>query len=149
MEDAPLPTMMTPKDNISESFEIKQDENNYKLNIEIINQDITMILVNKKELMKEYEIKLTWDELKEIHKIFSMFTSCQDFVDYIRALIEKNQLSIKKETENKISIEFIAEYLFKQNVIKIPLSQKKINFELIAQDLYNKIIELTENFKNL
>ena len=33
MEDAPLPTTMTPKETISESFEIKQNENNYKLNI--------------------------------------------------------------------------------------------------------------------
>ena len=34
MEDAPSP--MTPKEEIKESFEIKQEEKNYKLNIEII-----------------------------------------------------------------------------------------------------------------
>ena len=41
MEVAPLPsTYETPKEHILESFEIKQDENIYKLNIEIINKDI-------------------------------------------------------------------------------------------------------------
>ena len=34
MEDAP--SAMTPKEEIKESFEIKQDEINYKLNINII-----------------------------------------------------------------------------------------------------------------
>ena len=31
MDDAPLPTTLTPKEEISESFEIKQDKNIYKL----------------------------------------------------------------------------------------------------------------------
>ena len=33
MEDAPLPTTMNPKEIYSKSFEIKQNENNYELNI--------------------------------------------------------------------------------------------------------------------
>ena len=41
MEDAPLPALYdTPKEQISQSFEIKQNNNNYKLNIKIINTNI-------------------------------------------------------------------------------------------------------------
>ena len=40
MKEAPLPSITSPKEKISESFELKQDEKNYLLNIEIINQDI-------------------------------------------------------------------------------------------------------------
>ena len=69
MEDAPLTTILTPKETISETFEINQDDKNYKLNISIINQDITLNLLNEKELMKEYEKQLSLDELKRIHKI--------------------------------------------------------------------------------
>ena len=36
MEDAPLPIIQTPKEEHKESFEIKQQEKNYKLNINII-----------------------------------------------------------------------------------------------------------------
>ena len=114
MEDAPLPIIMTPKESISESFEIKQEEKNYKLTIIIINQDITLDLLDEKELMKRYGIKLTLDELKQIHKIFSMFNSSIEFIDFMQALIDNKKLSIKPSVENKMSIEFTVEYLFKQ-----------------------------------
>ena len=149
MEDAPLPTTLTPKETISESFKINQDQHNYKFNIKIINQNIILNLSEENDLMKDYEIKLTFDELKRTHKIFLMFSSCSDFVDYMKALIENKKILIKNSTENKITIELIVEYLYKQNIIKIDLVQKQINFELIAQDLYKKILVLDENFKNL
>ena len=149
MEEAPLPTTLTPKETISESFKINQDQHNYKFNIKIINQNIILNLSEENDLMKDYEIKLTFDELKRTHKIFLMFSSCSDFVDYIKALIENKKILIKNSTENKITIELIVEYLYKQNIIKIDLVQKQINFELIAQDLYKKILVLDENYKNL
>ena len=52
--------------------------------------------------MKEYEIILTLNELKQIHKIFSIFNSCQDFLDYMKALIENNKLSINNSSGNQI-----------------------------------------------
>ena len=149
MEDAPLPTTMTPKEIFSESFEIKQNENNYKLNIQIINQDIILNLSEKSELMKEYENKLTLEELKQMHRLFLALNSCQEFVDYLKALIENKKIAIKNNTGNQIFIELEVEYLFKKNIIKIDLFQKKINFELIAQDLYTKFSSLTEKFKKL
>ena len=36
-----------------------------------VNQDITLDLSDEKDLTKKYEIKLTLNELKQIHKIFS------------------------------------------------------------------------------
>ena len=149
MEDAPLPLITTPKEVISEFFEIKQDKKNYKLNIEIINQDIILNLLDLMETMKEYEIKITLNELKQIHKIFLMFNSCQEFLDYMKALIQNNKLTIKKTSEKQITIELMVEYLFKQNIIKIDLNQKKINFELVSQDLYKKISSLTLKYQKI
>ena len=149
MEVAPLPTIITPNESISKYFEIKQDDNNYKLNIKVINEDIILNILDQNSFMKEYEIKLTLNELKRIHKIFLVFSSCQEFIDYIKALIENKKLSIKKSFKNQLTIELTVEYLYKQNLIKIDLLQKEINFELIAFDLYKKISVLNENFKNL
>ena len=149
MENAPLLETITPEESINEYFEIKQDESIYKLNIEIINQDITLNLVNEKEIMNEYETKLTFEQLKQIHKKFLTLTSCKEFVDYMKALIENNKLSIKNLSENKICIEIMEEYNLNQNTIKIDLIKKKINYELIAKDLYKKILVLNENFKKL
>ena len=66
MEVAPL----APKEKISESFEIKQNDNNYKLNLEIINKDITLNILDQKKLVNEYEIKLTLEQLQQMHKVF-------------------------------------------------------------------------------
>ena len=149
MEGAPLPTILTPKEEINKSYEINQEGNNYKLNIKIINQEITLNILDKKDLMKEHEIKLTFGELKNLHKIFLIINSCQDFIDFINAIIENKKLLIKKNQENKMAIEIIVEYLYKQNIIKLDLNQNKMNFELIAQDLYQKIANINEICKNL
>jgi len=149
MKEAPLPSITSPKEKLSESFELKQDEKNYLLNIEIINQDIILNLVNQSEFMKEYEFKLSFNELKELNKVFSMLSSCQEFLDYMKALISNKKLLIKNTAENQMSIEFIAEYLLKQNIISFGLTQKKFNLELISQNLYKKVSSLTKNLKNL
>ena len=149
MEDAPSPMTLTPKEEIKESFEIKQEEKNYKLNIEIINQEIILNVLDEKDLMKEYEIKLTFDELKDFHKIFLTLNSSQDFIDFIKATIENKKILIKKYKDNQITIELMVEHLFKQNIIKFDLIKKKMNLELIIQDLYQKMekIETCKNFE--
>ena len=151
MEVAPLPAPLeTPKEKISECFDLKQDKDIYKLKIEIINQDIIILnILDTKEILKEYEIKLTLQELKQIHKVFLILNSSQEFLDYIKVIIENKKLSIKKINENKITIEIIAEFLYKQNTIKIDLNKKQINFDLVAQDLYQKISIINENYKNI
>jgi len=149
MDISPLTFENPEVNNISESFEFNQDDNNYKLNIEIIDKDIILNILEKKEKLKEYEIKLSLEELKQMHKIFLIISSCQEFLDYIKVLIENKKLSIKKAAENKITIELNVEYLCKQNIINIDLPQKKISFDLIVQDLYNKISLLNDNYKNL
>ena len=135
---------LTPKEEIRESFEINQKEKNYKLKIEIINQEIILNVLDEKDLMKEYEIKLTFDELKDFHKIFLTLNSSQDFIDFIKATIENKKILIKENKENQITIELMVEHLFKQNIIKFDLIKKKMNLELIIQDLYQKI----ENVKS-
>ena len=149
MEKAPLPSVSTSKELISECFKIKQDDNIYKLNIKIIDQDIILNILDEKSLMREYEIKLTFNELKQIHKIFLVLSSCKEFIDFIKVLIKNQKLSIKKSIESQITIEFTVEYLYKQYLIKIDLLQKAINFELIALDLYKKISILNQNLRNL
>ena len=149
MEDAPSPIIQTPKEEIKESFEIKQDEINYKLNINIINQEIILNILDEKDIMKEYEIKLTFDELKIIHKIFLTISSSQDFIAFIKASIENKKILIKKYKDNQITIELIVEYLFKQNIIKFDLNKKKMNYELCIQDLYQKFDIINKECKNV
>ena len=141
---------MTPKESIIESFKVLKDSDIYNLNIEIQNQNIIILnLSEEKELYKEYEINLTFDELKQIHKVFSMLNSSQEFIEYIKALIENNKLTIIKENENNISIKIIAEYLFKQNIIQIDLKLKKINLDIVVKDMLKQISNLTNKLQKL
>ena len=54
-----------------------------------------------------------------MNKVFFMLNSNQEFVDFLKVLIENKKLSIKKEIENKITIGLMVEYLYKQSTVKI------------------------------
>ena len=133
----------------SESFDINQETNKYKLIIEIYIQNIKIIVLENNELHTEYELNLNLEELKLIHKIFLMFSTCQEFLDLIKVLIEKNKLTIIKLVDNEISVELNVEYLYQQNTIKFDLSKKKINFELIALDIYKQLSIIKDDYNKL
>ena len=146
MEVAPLP-ILTPKE--SKSFEINQGQKIYKLKIEIENQNISLILSEDKTLSEEYEIILNFAELKQLHKAFSMLGDCREFLEYIKMLIENNKLSIKKEIGNKISIEIIVEYLYKQNTVKIELKPKELDLELIVKGMFRQLSVVNEKLQKI
>ena len=148
MEVAPLP-FLTPEVSIKETFEIKEDSKIYKLNIEIENQNIILNLSDEKILYEEYESNLTFDELKNIHKAFSMLNSTQEFIEYIKVLIQNNKLTINKENEYRVIINMIVEYLYKQNTIEIDLKLKKINTDKIVKNLSNQISILYEKLQKV
>ena len=142
MEAFPLP--ICPKE--SKTFEINQDEKIYKLNIEIENQNI---LINLSILSEEYEIILSFEQLKLLHKAFSMLKDCNEFLEYIKVLIENNKLSIKKEIGHQISIEIIVEYLYKQNTIKIDLKPKFLNIEFNAKDMFKQLSVVNQKLNKI
>ena len=148
MEVAPLP-FLTPEVSIKETFEIKEDSKIYKLNIEIENQNIILNLSDEKILYEEYESNLTFDELKNIHKAFSMLNSTQEFIEYIKVLIQNNKLTINKENEYRVIINMIVEYLYKQNTIEIDLKLKKINTDKIVKNLSKQINILNEKLQKV
>ncbi len=144
MKETPL---SNPKE--SKSFEIKQGQEIYKLKIENHEQDISLILSEDKALLEEYEINLKFDELKQLHKAFSVLVDCHEFSEYIKVLIENNKISIKKESGNHISIEIILEYLNKQNTIKVNLKPKARNLELIVKDLFKQLSIVNEKLQKI
>ena len=60
----------------------------------------------------------------------------------MKALFDNNKISIKKSSENKLSIELTIEYLLKQNFVKFDLIPNKVNFDIIADNLYKKYLSL-------
>ena len=127
MDYTPSPTILTPKEQFSESIEIKEEENIHKLNIEVINQNITLNIIYKGELMKEYEINLTLDEIKQKHKIFSLLESLKEFVEIIKDSINNKKLSIKIFDDKKLILELLCLYIYKHETMQFELIKKQIN----------------------
>lgn len=149
MSNENISKMETPQSLSSYSLDINQENDIYQLKLVLDNQNIIMTLSENDELHTEYELKLNLEELKLIHKIFLMFSSCQEFLELIKVLKEKNKIIIKKLNENEISIELTVEYLYQQNTIKFDLAKKIINFELIAKDIYKQLSLIKNDYKNL
>ena len=91
---------------------------------------------------------MNFDEIKGIHKIFGILNSCEDFIDYIKAAYENKKLSIKIDKKELILI-ISAEYLFKSQLIEIPLVEKKINLESNTEVLNQEISLLKKKIENL
>ena len=83
---------------------------------------------------------MTLKEIKEIetNNLFYGLNSCQEFSDYLKTISDMKKLSIIKK-EDKLSINFIVEYLFKKHTVEIDLYPEKINLDSVVRDLCKEV----------
>ena len=130
MEVAPLQNEF-----FSQSFQIKEENNIYELNTKVEdNQNIVLNISEKNGLFKIFETKINFEELKLKYKAFTLLDSLDEFIEFIKIVINNNKLFIKKEDEEKLIIEIIIEYLYKQSIVKFDLKPKNINPEICVKD---------------
>ena len=80
--------METPsKEEKSESLTILKDNKLYILNIKIKREEISLN-ASDPETNTPYSKKLTLNEIKEIHKMFYFFNSCNEFLEILKTLSE-------------------------------------------------------------
>ena len=102
---------------------------------------------------------MTLKNLKEeTEQLFLGIKSCKEFSDYLKALSKEKKLSIIKK-EDKLSINFIVEYLLKKHSVKIDLFSKNKNVDYLEErinklenenkQLKNEIINLKEEIKEI
>ena len=145
MEEAPLPGTFYPKEEIvSESLLIKQEKDTIQLNIKIQEETMQFQIIEKEPLLQGFSSKYNINEIKSINETFSLLKSCNEFLEYLKVLVNNNKIIIKKNKEEKkyISINFETEYLFKKYSIEIKLYPEKINLE-------SNIIHLFEELSNI
>ena len=145
MEEAHLPETFYPKEEIvSESLLIKQEKDTIQLNIKIQEETMQFQIIEKVPLLQGFSSKYNTNEIKSINETFSLLKSCNEFLEYLKVLVNNNKIIIKKNKEEKkyISINFETEYLFKKYSIEIKLYPEKINLE-------SNIIHLFEELSNI
>ena len=146
MEIAPI-TLNTQQE--TESLTIQQDEKKYILNI-IKEMDYIILNILDKDIFPniKYIKKINFKEIKELHKIFCMFNSCNEFLDFIKSAYENKKINIKKENQ-KLILNISVEYLFKNQIIEIPLLEQKINLEDFSKEICHELVLMKEKIKKL
>ena len=157
MDVAPIPSITSceeetqekPSQDISESLKIEQDKKIYFLYITIKENSI-IFNISEEGLLSiiNYTKKLTLEEIKEIHKAFYGLNSCNEFLDYIKVLIENKKLTIKQNDEIFIiSLEVL--YLFKKSIVEITLDPEKINSEKVVKDIIKELSIIKEQITKI
>ena len=132
---------------LSKSFTINQDGINYSLNIKKKDDSFTFIIYNPSLIInKKYIRNLSLKEIKELHQIFYGLNSCNEFYEYIKALLDNKKLIIKTIGEN-LFINFTVDYLLRQSFVEIELFLEKKNIEDIVKNLCIEIKDLKEEIK--
>ena len=132
---------------ITETLIIEQNEKKFKLELVLEDEIIFLNLYEEGNINnKYYSQKLSLREIKNKHQIFCVFNSCQEFLDYLKASHKNKKLSIKINNES-LSILMNIEYLFKQQIIEIPLEKNKIKIQDLTDDIIKEISFLKNTIK--
>ena len=127
------------------NFQIEDKGINYNLDIQIDYEIITFSIIDKAQLPYiKYNIKMNFQEIKSLNKTFSKFYSLNEFVDYIKALHDKNKINIKKYN-NKISIFFIS----LNDNIQIDLFPSKIDMDINIKEICAELFVMKESIKEI
>ena len=137
---------------------IEQEKQKYLLTLKIEGETL-FINVLEPDIIGSlcHTKKMTLEEIKkkEPKKIFSALSSCEEFVEYLKALSESKKILIEKKV-NKVVINFDVEFLLKKNNIEIDLFPEKMNIEKVVDDLCKEIVNIKrqeilfkEEIKNL
>ena len=146
---APLPIITPQKPELVLSFEIKQNKEKYTFKI-IKEEDQIILSISKQDKLpyKNYIKKLHLKEIKNIHKLFLMINSSDEFIEYIKASFENKKLAIKEDNQ-KFFLNINVEYLFKSEIIEIPLLEQKPNLNELTDEIYKEISLMMEKIKKL
>ena len=140
--------MDVPKEELTESMEINQENKAYLLVIKMNEEIMTLTLKKLKEIGHfSYSRKLCLKDLKEIHKSFIGFNSLKEFSIFLKKLWEMKKIIID-EKNDELCINFEIEYLLKKENIEIILYPTKINNESLIIELCKEINLIKEKNNN-
>ena len=130
-------------------IKIEQDNNNYYLNIGVNEDIIRLSIIDKENILSVNYIRtMSFQEIKGLNKIFLGLSSFNDFYEYLQALSVNKKINVEKG-EEKISLILHAEYLTKPEIIKINLSQGKIDLNLNIKNICEELLSMKEKIKDI
>ena len=142
--------VLTPISEEIVEIPIEQDNKKYLLKIKIKEETMTFIISQPEEPeILCYSRKMSLEEIRETNKLLYGLNSCNEFADYLKELSKLKKLSIK-ENEDKLSFNFVIEYLLKNHIIEINLFPNKTNLDItVNKDLLNEMRLIKQKIKIL
>jgi len=132
-----------------EPIKIEQNEINYILNIEEIEDKITFSIDDNEQLPSiNYKRTMTFQEIKKLDSIFLDLNSFNEFYDYLKSLSKNSQLNRIKD-KDKMTINFCVEVLLKQKKIEINLYPTKKNINLNIEEIYKELINIKDKINEI
>jgi len=133
--------------NADNYLEVQVEQNNMKYNLKIKSKKDTVefILHDKNEFPSIYYSQhLNFKKIKSLNKVFDLFNSLKDFFDYLKILLQKKKICVKKLNDKIILILYI-EVLLKQQEIEIELFPVKKDMNSNIKKLYHKLINIKKS----
>ena len=158
MSTAPNVCEMAPKPelkfNIKKTFEIKSNEQNFKLSLSH-NEELMLFEIEKENAFPKQEFKLflSLEQLIKINKYFIQFDSLDEVLTSFQTLFEIKNISIICE-EKEMKIKILNPMNKKEFYINVPLKEKSLKNEIDSIipyiiSLNDKIIQLENKLDNL
>ena len=122
---------------------IEQKGNNFNLEIKINSEGNDIILsINDKNQFPPvyYTNSMNLKQIKNLNKAFNIFSTFNDFYNYLKSLTDIKKLNIQKE-KDKLSII--------NQEIKIDLIASKKDSEINIKDIYEELINIKEKIKEI
>ncbi len=158
MSTAPNVCEMAPKPelkfNIKKTFEIKSNEQNFKLSLSH-NEELMLFEIEKENAFPKQEFKLflNLEQLGNINKYFIQFDSLDEVLTSFQTLFEIKNISIICE-EKEMKIKILNPMNKKEFYINVPLKEKSLKNEIDSIipyiiSLNEKIIQLENKLDNI
>ena len=81
---------------ITETLFLNQDKKNFKIELIIEGKIMFFNIYEEGNISNKYYSQImSLKEIKNKHQIFCIFNTCQEFLDYIKALYEKKNYPLK------------------------------------------------------
>ena len=127
---------------------IELDDKKYTLVIKITDESMTFIVNDPEEIVGlKYITKKTLKDIKGMDGLKDL-ENCAQFLNYLKMLGESKLLLLNKK-EDKISMNFTVEYLFKKNEVEIDLFPERGNTDDLIKQLCKEFNSLKEEVKVL
>ena len=127
---------------VTESFNSKLNNDNYKIMIGILKNYLVIKVLNKSLMKNNYICFLTFEQLKNISKLMRYFDDIKDIISFLEKKGKKNEIFIREENKKKF-IEFkIISPNGKEDLVSLELKPREKSEKELVFNLFKKVDEL-------